>query len=376
MTRVRLLMFDGECKQIAWEPNLCNKSVMKQFLLVAGLVLVFNSAGFGAMLPQSKPGIIVAADGSGDFKTIQGALDTILKTNTERVVVFVKNGIYHEKIRVDSALVTLRGESRTGTQIEFAQPDAEFNKSPDAIGRGVVNVNGADDFVLENMTVENTADLIGPHAMVIYSTGDRGVVRNCNVWSHGADTVSFWLGDHGRSYLENCHITGCVDFVCPRGWCYATNCTFYEIKDTAAMWHDGSKNKDMKFVLRGCRFDGAEGWNLARHHHDAQFYFTDCQFSRTMMDHPPYRVVYPIDGDKATDNDLQRNKDLDKSNLWGERSYYFHCHRDGGDYSWFADNLATAPGAPKPEAINAAWTFGGTWNPEASTNNPMETKSF
>ena len=40
--------------------------------------------------------------------------------------------------------------------------------------------------------------------------------------------------------------------------------------------------KDMKFVLRNCKFDGADGFNLARHHADGQFYFLDCTFARTM----------------------------------------------------------------------------------------------
>jgi len=334
----------------------------KLLLLIAGLLC--NCAAFAVVLP--KPDMVVAVDGSGDFRSIQAALDSIPKTNTERVVVLIKSGVYHEKIRVDASCVTLRGEGRTATQIEFPQDDSAFNKSPDTIGRAVINVNGADDFILDNLTVENTAGVIGPHAMTIFSTGDRGVVVNCNVLSHGADTVAFWRRDAGRTYHANCHIEGSVDFVCPHGWCYATNCTFYEMKDTAAMWHDGSKNKDMKFVLRDCRFDGADGWNLARHHHDAQFYFLDCHFSRTMIDRAPFRVIYPLDGGKASAADIQRNKDLDKSNIWGERSYYFHCHRDGGDYAWFADNLSAAPGAPKPEQINAAWTFGGTWNPESS----------
>ena len=326
------------------------------------LGFLWHQAAFAVVLP--KPDIVVATDGTGDFKTIQAALDTIPKTNSERIVVLIKSGVYHEKVRVDASCVTLRGEGRTVTQIEYPQDDTDFNKSPDAIGRAVINVNGADDFVLDDLTVENTAGAIGPHAMTIFSTGDRGVVINCNVLSHGADTVAFWRRDAGRTYHANCHIEGSVDFVCPHGWCYATNCTFYEMKDTAAMWHDGSKNKDMKFVLRDCRFDGAQGWNLARHHHDAQFYFLDCQFSRTMIDRPPFRVIYPLDGSKPSAADIQRNKQLDSSNIWGERSYYFHCHRDGGDYKWFADNLATAPGAPRPGQINAAWTFGGTWNPE------------
>jgi len=143
-----------------------------------------------------------------------------------------------------------------------------------------------------------------------------------------------------------------------------TNCSFYEMKDTAAVWHDGSRDKDMKFVLRDCRFDGTNGWNLARHHHDAQFYFLDCKFSKTMIDQPPFRVIYPLDNKTPSASDIQRNKDLDKSNLWGERSYFYNCHREGGDYGWFTNNLSAAPGAPKPEQITAAWTFAGKWDPE------------
>jgi pectinesterase len=184
------------------------------------------------------------------------------------------------------------------------------------------------------------------------------------VLSRGADTVSFWRGDRGRCYQANCRLEGSVDFVCPRGWCYVTNCSFYEMKATAAVWHDGSKDKDMKFVLRNCRFDGTNGWNLARHHHDAQFYFLDCRFSKTMIDQPPFRVIYPLDGGTPGTNDIQRNTDLDKSNLWGERSYFYNCHRDGGDYGWLTNNLSAAPGAPTPAQITAAWTFAGTWDPE------------
>ena len=112
--------------------------------------------------------------------------------------------------------------------------------------------------------------------------------------------------------------------------------------------------------------------NLARHHHDAQFYFLDCRFSKTMLDKPPFRVLYPLDGGTPGASDLARNKDLDKSNRWGERSYFYHCHRDGGDYGWFADNLSTAPGAPKPKQITAAWTFAGTWNPETKPAPPSK----
>jgi pectinesterase len=130
------------------------------------------------------------------------------------------------------------------------------------------------------------------------------------------------------------------------------------------IWHDGSKDRDMKFVLRNCKFDGAGKWILARHHHDAQFYLLDCTFTKTLRDWPPHRVIYPLGGNAPTEADTQKNRGLDASNVWGERAYFYNCHRAGGDYGWLTNNLSTAPNSPTPEQITAAWTFGGKWNPE------------
>jgi pectinesterase len=133
---------------------------------------------------------------------------------------------------------------------------------------------------------------------------------------------------------------------------------------TAAIWHDGSDNPDKKFVLRNCRFDGPENWYLARRHHDGQFYLIDCTFSKTMRDCAPYRVTYPLNGGTPTAADIQRNKDLDRTNVFGDRAYFFNSHRVGGDYAWHHDNLTKAPGAPQPDQITPAWTFAGSWDPE------------
>jgi len=328
-------------------------------------VIVAGSSIGGELNSDSiPPDIVVAADGSGNFKTVQDAMASIPRTNRERKIVLVKDGVYKEKIRVDAPCVTLRGQSRKGTRIEYPQLNDDFSQHPDELGRAVMNLKG-DDFVLENITVANTAGVVGPHAFAIYGTGDRAVIIDSDVLSDGADTVSLWLGQKGRYYHARCNFKGSVDFVCPRGWCYVIDCTFYEAKATAAVWHDGHANPDMKFVLNRCQFDGVAGWVLARHHADAQFYFLNCNFSQTMVDRPPQRVIYPIGKGPATDADKKKNADLDRTNVWGEREYYSNCHREGGDYKWFTDNLATAPNSPKPEQITPAWTFAGTWDPES-----------
>ena len=352
------------------------------FLLPA--LLIAAPAILPAPLPI-KPDLVVAADGSGDFRTIQAALASLPASNRERRIILVRDGVYAEKIRVDAPCVTLRGESRAGTRIEFPQGADEFHRQEDPLGIGVVNLAAtASDFVLENLTVRNTHGVIGPHAFAVFGLADRTVIIDCDVFSQGADTLSLWRGrnanapavtgspgprDGGRYYHARLNVCGSVDFICPRGWCYMTDSTITQVNPgaTAAIWHDGSKNQDMKFVLRRCRFDGPPNWILSRHHADAQFYLLDCTFSAAMQDKPPYRVIYPLHGTTPNEADLKRNKELDLINLWGERFYYYNAHRTGGDYPWHRDNLATAPGAPAPAQITAAWTFAGTWDPERTT---------
>jgi pectinesterase len=330
--------------------------------VILPLLLFSACSAFGVDLP--KPDVVVAGDGSGDFKTIQAAVESIPTTNRERVVVLIKDGTYHEKIRVDASFVTLRGESRERTRIEFPQLQDDFAAHPDSIGPAVINLNDANDFVLENLTTENTASTVTAHAFTIQGTGNRTVIMDCDVLSRGGDTVSLGRGERGRYYHARCNFSGSADFLCPRGWCYATDCSFYAYRKTAAVWHEGMLDPHMKFVLHKCSFDGATRFNLGRHFVDAQFYFVDCKFSAKISSKPIRRVIFPVKGGQVTETDIQRNADLDKQNIWGERVYFYNCHRDGGNFDWFANNLSSAPGSPTPNEITAAWTFDGKWNPE------------
>lgn len=350
----------------------------------SGFALFCALATLSFAAPDLRPDLVVAADGSGDFKTIQAAVASIPKDNRERKIVFVKNGVYPEKVRVDASFVTLRGESREGTKIEFNQGNEEYRgANRDNLGAAVLNING-DDFVLQNITVHNTYPTMGKHAFAVYGRGDRTVLEDADILSLGNDTISLWrtgagqfsedAGQHaspnGRYYHARLKVCGSVDFICPRGWCYMVDSEVTEVNPhtDAAMWHDGSRDQDMKFVMRGCTFVGPEGddstFRLARHHHDGEFFFIDCKFDRKMRDNAPYRVMYPLNGGPATPADTKKNKDADPTNIWGERAYYYNDHRTGGDYAWFRDNLNAAPGAPRPTDITAKWTFGGKWDPE------------
>jgi pectinesterase len=298
-----------------------------------------------------KPDITVASDPTGDFTTIQAAIDAIPQNNSSRKVIFIKRGTYPARIKITRNFITLLGEERHNTRIEYAIRAEDFQKAPDAIGRAVVNIE-ASDVTLQNLTVENTQPQTGPHAFAIHGEKlSRLIVRDCDILSLGADTFAPW-NKEGMSFVKNCLIKGGVDFLCPRGWCFMEDCSLFEVIRHAALWHDGRKDHDMKFVIRNCKFDGVKDFFLGRRHHDAQFYLLDCTFSDNMSDEYIFRQTYPYEP-------LQN-----AVNLWGDRAWYHNCHRPAGDYPWHKNNLRSAPGSPKPEDITPAWTFGGRWDPE------------
>jgi hypothetical protein len=115
-------------------------------------------------------------------------------------------------------------------------------------------------------------------------------------------------------YHANCYFRGAVDMVCPRGWCFIRDSRFFEVKTSAAIWHDGHYNADQKLVIVNSSFDGVSGFHLGRHHYDAQFFLINCSFSDNMSDRPIYLKTY---------DDQRRNNPY----LWGERKYFYNCHR-------------------------------------------------
>jgi pectinesterase len=304
---------------------------------------------------REKADIIVAKDGSGNFRTIQGALDSVPVNNTKNITILIKKGIYNEKLFVTKSNIALVGEDRDSTRIVFAELRENWRKTHNGSdwGSAVINIDSTViNLTVANLTVCNNYGSLHSsteHQYAMWGTGTRIIIVNCNILGDGGDTLSLWNRPNGMYYHANCYFEGWVDFVCPRGWCYITDSRFYGHNLSASIWHDGSSNKDQKFVIRYSTFDGVPGFPLGRHHRDAQLYLLDCIFSRNMAD----RAIYAP---------------LNSPNLvpwiWGERHYYYNCHHEGGDFDWFKDNLSTAEGSPAPEAVTPAWTFGGKWNPE------------
>ncbi|MEJ2544609.1 MAG: pectinesterase family protein [Calditrichaceae bacterium] len=324
-------------------------------------LIIILVVSYHILLPQDHYDVVVDWQGTGDYKTISEAVDALSMYPYQRTVIFIKKGVYEEKIRIEKNYITLKGESRDSTIIRYNLPREAWNKNKDYLGPGVVNIEG-DDCILDNLTIENSQPVIGPHAFAVYGLNpNRVIIINCNVLSKGGDTVSLWNYKEGMYYHANCFFEGAVDFVCPRGWCFIRDSKFYEVKKTAAIWHAGNYSPDQKFVLQNCSFDGVKGFDLGRHHYEAQFYLLDCTFSENMSDKPIYKVY-------------DKNPDRNNPYYGGERKYFFNCQKDGQTYNWYKNNLDQAPGNPKPEDIAAAWTFQNQWEPELKS--PIKITSY
>jgi PelA/Pel-15E family pectate lyase len=335
------------------------------------ILLVFVAIVLGFQV-IAQATITVAQDGTGNFRSIQEAINSLPKEdNKTQRVILIKKGAYNEKIFIDKDFVTLKGEDPNNTVVVISLAREEWRcDNKEDYGVATINLRGS-DIVLEKLAFlntygkDNTADkeiscaaeptgkkIIKPggHQMALRSFNTtRLVVLNCIFRAWGGDTVSPWNTDEGMFYFKDCIMEGGVDFYCPRGWALAENCTFICHNNNAAIWHDGSKYEKSKTVLLNCEFSGDDGFKLGRYHRDAQFYLLNCSFAKNMADADIYWVPSTAERDQVK---------------WGRRVYYYNCKKDGGDYAWFKNNL---PADFSMSGFTKEWVFDNKWSPNDSS---------
>lgn len=317
-----------------------------------------NERGIVDMEHISKPKIesfdaIVKAG-----ERIQDAIEQAPENPTRPYKILIRNGIYHEKVIIDRPNIVLVGENRDSVIIEYAETSAsqtikEYKGRPVHMGVIVLQDN-ANDCIISGITVYNnygsTVEKTTTHQMAIYGKATRTIVINSNIFADGNDALSLWCQQGGMYYHADLYLR-CpgVDFLCPRGRCYATRCQF--VGDSRAIiWHDGRGDINNKLVITNSSFDALSPTKLGRYHHDHQFYLVNCRLSKNILDS---NISYAY-SDKVLD-----------PCPWGLRVYYYGCAREGGNSGWLRDNLDQAPGNPPFHAITALWTFDGKWDPEA-----------
>lgn len=229
---------------------------------LVGIVAIYWLSAFAALAGYTGREIphydaIVATDGSGQFKTVQDAINAVPQTTTREKpwTIYVKAGTYKELVYVqrEKRFVHLVGGSADRTVITYDLNAGLTGLDGKQIGtfRTPTAVIDADDFTVENMTFENSAGPKG-QALAVRVEGDRVVFRNCRFlgWQ---DTV---FVNRGRHYFESCYIAGHVDFIFGGATCFFEKCHIHCRGNgyiTAASTQD---HQPYGFVFSNCRITG------------------------------------------------------------------------------------------------------------------------
>jgi pectin methylesterase-like acyl-CoA thioesterase len=221
----------------------------------------------------------VAADGSGDFTTVQGALDFIPEgEDTALTTIVIGRGTYQEIVcAMNKGAIALLGEDRKQTVIAYANNE-RFNGNaggnPFAPGaappgqanprrggaiyhRGAVLAHHVGDLVIANLTLRNTTPQGGSQAeaLIVNGTPDAHTIIT------GVDLESYQdtLQLTGPAYVGDCTIAGDVDFMWGTGPCFFERCAARTLRTAAYYTQVRNREAHHGFVYKECLFDGAPG---------------------------------------------------------------------------------------------------------------------
>jgi pectinesterase len=192
------------------------KKKQKYSFALIGVLFTFSAVTLRTSA-SSQYDFIVAQDGSGNFKTVQEAINAVPDLRTVRTIILIKNGIYKEKLTLPQTKinVTFRGECLEKTILtydDYAQKKNRFGEEMGTSGSSSFFIFG-DGFIAENITFENSAGPVG-QAVAVRVDGDRVKFLHCRFL--GFQDTLYPHGEKSRQYYKNCTVEGTIDFIF--GW--------------------------------------------------------------------------------------------------------------------------------------------------------------
>lgn len=212
------------------------------------------------MAMASKFDFVVALDGTGEFTSVQKAIDACKAFPDSRITIFVKNGTYKEKIVVPScnSQLSIIGESAEKTIITYDDYFDKINRGRNSTFYTYTLKVEANDFRMENISVENSAGPVG-QAVALHVEGDRCVFRNCRILGN-QDTV-YAAGRFSRMLFLNCYVEGTTDYIFGEATALFEKCTLHCKANSYLTAASTPEGKPFGFVFRNCKITAASGVN-------------------------------------------------------------------------------------------------------------------
>ena len=243
--------------------------------------LLFTIIALCALLTASAAGkydnpdtIIVARDGTGEFRTVTEAIEVCRAFMEYHKVIYIKKGTYKEKVIIPQWLqnIELCGESREETVITYddhANLRMDGNYWPTELKAQLLEMGNrpnlgtfrsftvridGNDITLKNLTVENNAAKLG-QAVAIHTQGDRLRFLNCRFLGN-QDTVYTGM-PRTRMLFDSCYIEGTTDFIFGPSTAWFENCDIFCKADSYITAASTPQDADYGYVFNRCRITAA-----------------------------------------------------------------------------------------------------------------------
>ena len=221
---------------------------------VLGLLLLLSVVS-AAWAQERQDTFVVSRDGTGNFRTLQEAIESARAFMDYTVTIYVKNGVYKEKVIVPSWVenIDIIGEDRDKTIITY-DDHANINKMG-TFRTYTVKVEGS-DITFKNLTIENNAAQLG-QAVALHTEGDRLKFINCRILGN-QDTI-YTGAKFTRLYFKDCYIDGTTDFIFGPSTALFEDCIIHSKRNSYVTAASTPKEAKYGYVFKHCKLTAEPG---------------------------------------------------------------------------------------------------------------------
>ena len=221
---------------------------------VLGLLLLLVAVS-GTWAQERQDTIVVSRDGTGNFRTLQEAIESARAFMDYTVTIYVRNGVYKEKVIVPSWVenIDIIGEDRDKTIITY-DDHANINKMG-TFRTYTVKVEGS-DITFKNLTIENNAAQLG-QAVALHTEGDRLKFINCRILGN-QDTI-YTGAKFTRLYFKDCYIDGTTDFIFGPSTAVFEDCIIRSKRNSYVTAASTPKEAKYGYVFKHCKLTAEPG---------------------------------------------------------------------------------------------------------------------